>query len=378
MKSWLPIILLAVITVLFFSPEIIQGEGFLYGDNLSQRIPNLRFFKQEVLQGRIPLWNPFILAGIPFLADLSNNLFAPTNLFYLILPVPVALSLLVVVYVWLAAAGTYIYVYELTRKAIPSFLSAVAFAFSGTLIAQTNDINSLQGIAFIPVVLFASHLWISDPSKKRSLWLIGALAVQFISSHPQYSYYTWLIVGSYLLLMKKGSLKKAVLSTASIFALMFGLVAVQLIPFLELSNQAYRPQTVEFGAQNQLKAIEFPRLIFANFYGSWKEGSSWGPGSQMEVGLANTEGYSGLLPLALAAAALFTNKRKVARFWAAVAAISFLVSLGNQTPVFGFARIILPLFDKFRSPIRALALFNFSVAILAGLAVGDLEKRKSR
>ena len=83
MRKYLAEILLLLLVLIFFIPEIIQSKVFLYGDNLSPRIPTLGFYSKELQQFRLPLWNPYILGGIPFLADLSNNVLAPTNLFYL-------------------------------------------------------------------------------------------------------------------------------------------------------------------------------------------------------------------------------------------------------------------------------------------------------
>jgi hypothetical protein len=376
MKRGWQIFLLVVLTLVFFSPILIPGEGFLYGDNFSQRIPTLTFWKQEIGKGRMPLWNPYILGGIPFFADLSNNAIAPTNLLYLFLPVPLALSFLAIFFILLAAIFTYRYVKILTKTEIASLFSAITFAFSGTLIAGINDINSLQGIAFIPVVLFAAHQWIIKQSFKKALCLIAVLSLQFVSSHPQYSYYTWLAIAFYLLYFLKGSLKKRLLLLLSTFAIFFLISAIQLLPFLEFSKLAYRPQTAEFSAQNQLKLIEIPRLVFANFYGSWKAGSSWGPGSQLETGLANTEGYIGLLPLILALYIALTGKGKQVKFWRAVAGLTFLLSLGSQTPLFALLRAALPFYSKFRSPIRILSFYSFAMAVLAGISLKRFEKEK--
>lgn len=376
MKSRWPILLLGLLVLIFFSPYLSRSQGFLFGDNFSQRIPTLTFWKEEVANGRLPLWNPFILGGIPFFADLSNNALAPTNFVYLLLPVPVALTLLVLFFIYLSCFFTYLFVRTLTHKEIPSIFSAVAFAFSGTVIASVNDINSLQGIAFIPAVFFLAQRWLQSKKPINTFLLLFGLTLQFVSSHPQYPYYTWMVLAPYMLVFAKGSLMKKLSEVAVIFTLFFLLVAVQLLPFLELSDQVFRPGTPEFSTQNALQIKEFPRLVLANFYGSWQKGSSWGPGSQLETGLANTEGYMGVLPLLLAAAAIFTRRTKQTRFWAAAAILAFFLSLGSATPLHEIARRLLPLFVKFRSPVRLLSIYSFSIAILAGLAIGALERNK--
>src|SRR3989337_461710 len=127
MRKVSSLVLLVLLVLAFFFPIIAQGKGFFFGDNLSQRIPNYIFWKQEVVSGRLPLWNPYVLGGIPFLADLSNNAFALTNLAYLIFPIPAAMTLLTVFYVCLAAVTTYWYVKLLTGSRVAALLSGVAF-----------------------------------------------------------------------------------------------------------------------------------------------------------------------------------------------------------------------------------------------------------
>lgn len=368
-------ILLIVLVLIFFTPEIISRRGFFYSDNLSARIPTLTFFKQEVLSRRLPLWNPYILGGIPFFADLSNNTFAPTNIFYILLPVPIALNALIIVYISLASIFTYLFVFLLTKKETSSLFAAITFAFSGSVMVMVNDINSLQGIALIPTIFYTAQRFIEKEKANNLLFLIGALSLQFISSHPQYSYYTWLIVIPYLVFFLKGSLTRKLVKVSVLFLTTFSLIAVQLIPFLELTANVVRPSTAEFANQNKLQIIELPRLVLANFYGTWKEGSSWGPETQLESGLATTDGYLGIAPLILAIVASLSVKTKKARFWVAVAILSFIMSLGNQTPFFELLRRFIPLFSKFRSPIRILSVYSFALAILASFGLRQVEEK---
>src|SRR5262249_40640464 len=45
---------------------------------------------RAVRDGSLPLWNPYLLAGTPFLANAQSALFYPPNYLYYILPVPIA------------------------------------------------------------------------------------------------------------------------------------------------------------------------------------------------------------------------------------------------------------------------------------------------
>lgn len=378
MKSKYPFIILISLTIAFFLPSLTGGRSFLFGDNLSHQVPTLEFWKQEVLSGRIPLWNPYILGGVPFLADLSHNSLAPTNVLYLFLSIPIALSILAIFYVSLAAIFTYLFVQSLTKKVIPSMFSAVVFAFSGTMMSGMNDINSLQGIAFIPVIFFFTRRWIIEGGKRPAFWLITSLTLQFFSSHPQYSYYTWIFLAAYIFFTSKQKFQLTLLRTGGIFLATISLSAVQLIPFLEFSQNAFRPTDSSFSTQDKLEIIETPRLILANFYGSWQQGSSWGPGSQLETGLANSKGFVGIFALVFAGLAIIKKRSKETSFWTMIAVISLLLSIGNQSPLYQITRSLMPFFSKFRSPIRILSIYSFAIAVLAGIGLSSIKVSKRK
>src|SRR4030042_6403515 len=154
-KHVLPLILMGVIIITFFFPTVFRGHAYLYGDNLSHQFPTLTFYKQEVLRGRLPFWNPYILGGVPYLADPTHNTFAPTNLFYLIFPIHVGMMFNLFFFLFIAEMFTYLYVHELTNKKMPALISAVIFTFSGSMLSEINDLNSLQGIALMPLVIFS-------------------------------------------------------------------------------------------------------------------------------------------------------------------------------------------------------------------------------
>src|SRR3989344_8464028 len=90
---------------LFFYP-FFQGKVIFYIDDLLHIAPAYAFWKAEILAGRLPLWNPYIFAGMPFLADPSQPVFSPFNLFYLVIPnIFQAITLQAIFLVALAGSG---------------------------------------------------------------------------------------------------------------------------------------------------------------------------------------------------------------------------------------------------------------------------------
>lgn len=367
-----PLLIFLIIDLLFFYPVIFSDQVFFFGDTLTQRVPSMVYWRQRLLQGELPLWNPYIFAGLPHLADLSTNTLSPFNLAYLLIPNPLrTLSILALFEVFLSSVFMYLFLFRFF-KPTPALFGAIAFTYSGTTLAAINDINSLQGIILIPLVLLTVHKFVLHPSQQNLLLIPLALTFQFISGHPQYSYYTWLLTACYLFIFLPRPLIKKATSTIAIFSLFFCLSAVQLLPFLELSQQTYRPDNLEFSSQNSLQLLDLPHFIFADIYGNWRSGTSWGPNSPMETGRANSEGFLGITTLFLALIALIKAKSKPTRFFFAVSFFSLVLAFGPSTPLFTLSRSIFPFFSKFRSPIRILSLYTLSVSFLAAAGLNYL------
>lgn len=376
-----------VISCLFFWRVILNAEVLFFGDTLLQRVPSMVFWKEQVLQLKLPLWNPYIFAGVPHLADLSTNTLSPFNLIYLIVGNPFyALSLLVILSVSLAGLGTFVFLRIYGCSYLASYFGGIVFAFSGTVLAASNDINSLQGIIFMPWILAAGQVYVQslESEKKHKKWhkvgllVTFVLLLQFVSGHPQYSYYSWLMLGTYLLVFIRKSLLEKALYFAYPFGLFLGISAIQLLPFLELSTLTFRPKQIEFSTANSLEILDVPQLLLGHFYGTWANGDSWGPGAPLETGRANSEGFVGVFVILFALISLKSKKRKRTAYFLGVLIASFLLSLGSTTPLYSLVRTTLPLFEKFRSPIRILSVYSLSVAILASYGIEYVQHKYIR
>lgn len=354
-----------LLSLCFFWRVWVQGYVLFFGDNLLHIGPNMQFWKDQVAQGQIPLWNPYILTGVPHLANPATNTLSPINFFFFLFDnVYVAITWLSVCFVVVTAWGMYQFLKSVQLSDTSAFIGGLVFGFSGTTLAAVNDLNSLQAIGCIPWILWLTQRLVVTPKPSRLAWLSLGLAMQIVSGHPQYAYYTWLLVGVYLLVNLRLALGPKLGYLIGAFGLGFGLAAIQLVPFWELTQQTYRPDTTEFGQSNAVEIFDLPRFLLGNFYGSWQHGDSWGPRAPLEIGRADTQGFVGLIALILAAIALAQMRNKQTLFWAGLSLLSLLLALGSLTPVYGLFRL-LPLFDKFRSPERILIIYTLAIAILA-------------
>src|SRR6266571_441841 len=63
------------------------------GDMMVAIYPWHDFAAKAIRRGTLPLWNPHLLAGTPFLANSQSALFYPLHLIFIILPMPAAWSI---------------------------------------------------------------------------------------------------------------------------------------------------------------------------------------------------------------------------------------------------------------------------------------------
>jgi hypothetical protein len=125
-----------------------------------------------------------------------------------------------------------------------------------------------------------------------------------------------------------------------------------------------------------------------NLYGNPAYGNYWGYGNFWEDAV-----YIGLLPVMLAVGSILSNLlvkkqsspaqtrsggRAFILFLGSITAVSFVLALGDNTPIFSFLYRYVPTFDLFQAPSRWSIWAVISLSILAGIGVDSLEKPTGR
>ena len=93
-------------------------------------------------EGHLPLWNPRLFCGTPFLADIQTGVFYPLSAFFYFLPVPLAFNFFVISHYILGA----LFVYALARhwrcSVTASCLAALCFSLGGYLVSTANVLKN--------------------------------------------------------------------------------------------------------------------------------------------------------------------------------------------------------------------------------------------
>ena len=89
-KNTFALFIVLITPLIFFIEAIFYKKVLYWGTTSTQFFPWMEYAIQQILQGNLPLWNPYNGWGAPLLANYQSALFYPPNwgliIFYLIDP----------------------------------------------------------------------------------------------------------------------------------------------------------------------------------------------------------------------------------------------------------------------------------------------------
>jgi len=327
------------------------------------------------LSGSLPLWNPYIFAGMPLHASAQGGLLFPLNWFYLVFSPPVATNLSVLASYALAGAGAYLYARRSGSNFIGSMVTGLVWQWCGFLVAQLAHVNVVQTAATLPWLLWALEGYGREGGRRLGALVAVFVALQAFAGHPQTFGYSLLLVVAYALALALSDARTRARYLRSLAFVAAGvlLAAVQLLPTFELLGRSVRAGTTyeffnSFSLPRRFALTFFAPYVLGGGDGRWFAASYTGPPFYVEF-----IAYAGVLALMLALSALVLRRDARTTFWAAAAAVCFLLALGGHAPL-GLSKLVyqLPFLNLFRVPSRHLMEVDFALAVLAGRGVTAL------
>lgn len=374
--SWALILLSLIgLVMLFFNKMAFSNLILARGDTFLYFYPYWTAAAEALRSGHVPLWNPDLFMGAPFLANSQVGYFYPLNWpVWLLLPTPYAVSASILLHLTIGGCGAYLAARRTMALGRAAALFAAAlFALGGYLTAQVEHINQLQGLAWLPwyFAVLSPLVNAGNPSRNWRVFLgmilaIGALfTLQLFAGHTQTAFISgvsvtlWLIIHALMelagFLKPKNSvgLLRMVMVMGAGVGLAIILSAAQLLPTLELTGQSARQSGLSL---NEVLSFSWHPLHLTR---------ALLPG----YGQALFTEYIAFLPLTALALAFIGawvwRKNPAVLPWLALVIITFVLALGRFTPVY-YVLGRLPGFDLFRAPARWLAVATLGVALLAG------------
>ncbi|MCL4458606.1 MAG: YfhO family protein [Chloroflexi bacterium] len=350
--------LLGALILAFFwrliTPDSSARQYIVPGDFTNQFYPFHFYTVKELSSGHLPLWNPYIFSGHPFLADIQTAVLYPLTIITALIARQNGLSFLILEWRVIAAyALACLFTYGLARELLKdrrsALLVAITFTFSGFLTSYPAlQLPILDTVIWLPLILLFLQRGIN---KGNFLYLTAAgivFCISILGGHPQTAMlitYTSLLYILYSGWVGGWTWGRRFLGIALFLFIGFGLAAVQLIPSLELLTHSVRD-----------------KLPY--------EVASWGYDWQSLVGilLPTWRGekalYIGILPLLLAL--LIPRPSKQHLFWIGLFLFSILLSLGDKGFLYRLLYPLIPGFAMFQDQERAIFLYSLTGSILAG------------
>jgi len=242
---------LFVAALVFYYPLVFLGRVLVDYDAVVYFFPQRVFLARALLAGQIPLWDPDLFLGAPFLANPQTAVLYPPSWLFVLGPVQSIYTAQLVLHAFLAAFFTYLLArYAFGALPLAAALGGLAYAFGGFAVGQVGHLNQVSAAAWLPAVLLAYHRFTVT---QRVFWLaLGALALglQLLAGHPQETYMTLIVLAVFGLVTApwRNVRQLAVrgVAGASMCVLGAGLSAAQLLPTLELAPLSIRGDGVNW------------------------------------------------------------------------------------------------------------------------------------
>ena len=338
--------------------------------------------------GHVPLWEPELFGGMPFIGASHGDIFYPTSFLRLILPVTTVVDLNFVVHFILAGLFTYL----LLRKFKVSWTGAVAgglgYELTGLLASYPSPGHDGQlfAAAALPLALLALVLAL----RERRWEGYGVLAISValaLLGHFQMAYYLLIAAGLFALYLtfdpdtpgtRGERLGRLALALAAVL-LGYGLAMVQVLPFIRYIPFSPRAQGYHVAGATAFQAAtsyavpwaHVPGFFLRDFVGA--RDTYWGPNP-----IKLHSEYLGLPVVALAVlGAASRGRRRLVLWLGGIGLLFLLISMGAATPFYQVWWAVMPLVKKTRAPGMAFFVPSFVTACFAAFGVERLERREA-
>jgi hypothetical protein len=332
--------------------------------------------------GHVPLWEPELFGGMPFVGASHGDIFYPTSFLRLLLPVATVVNLNFVVH--FVAAG--LFTYLLLRRFRLSWAGAVtgglAYELTGLLASYPSPGHDgkLFASAALPLALLALVLALRERRWEGYGLLAVAVALALLG-HFQMAYYVLIAAGLFALYLTfdpetpgelAARLRRLGLALAAVL-LGYGLAMIQVLPFIQYIPFSPRAQGYHGFAGATSYAVPWahvPSFFLRDFVGARE--SYWGPNP-----LKLHSEYLGLPVIALAVlGAGAVARRRLVLWLGGIGLLFLLISMGAATPFYRVWWTVMPLVSKTRAPGMAFFVPAFVTACFAGIGVERLERRE--
>ncbi len=376
-----------LLLLIFYSQVMLAGKTFQMPDQQSSRA-TAPFVKEALARGITPLWCPYIFSGMPsfgsllsaphinrldeFFSGLFRTAMMPEFTFIFFN------YLLFALFMFLLMRG-------LAVEPLPALFAGLAVIFIPQFVAFTayGHNTKFLAVVLIPIILLLAKKMMEE---KNALWFsLTALAIgyQMVRAHIQVSYYTFILLGIYLLYKEIADFRrtkqiKPLLISAGLLA---GAITAGVLLSMTLYTSVLDYQRFsirggsgegggldfDYASNWSFHPLEMVTFFIPSFMG-FGGATYWGKMPFTDYPL-----YFSVIVFILAGLAIVLRRDRTTWIMTIVALFSLLVSFGKHLPlIYGPLFKILPYFNKFRVPSMIHIIFDIALLVLAGIGLQAL------
>lgn len=376
----------AIVLIVYWNVLTADAGMVIGGNDISNLFVHwLRFIDVNLKQGVLPLWNPYVFSGTPFIANAQSGLFYPFSWFVFLLGPERTIGLNIALHTWLIAFGMYAWLRSIHATRAGAFLGATALALSGFISARTwaGHYTVILSIAWLPILLWT----LMRALRRWSIaWAIVAglpLGLMFLAGHPptfvMLAFAAFVVVAYDMLQTAReaGSIRPA-LKMLGLFAITaivgVALIAAQLLPTLVLLQNSARAadRSLEFASNFSMPFSHLLIWLVPDFFGEPVTTGYWGAPVFEEYIY-----YIGIPALILIALSIFIRDGRM-RWLTAFGFFGLWFALGPDGGLYTIIYRLIPAIDFVRAPARAGMWAMFAFSAVAGLSLSQLQQDATR
>lgn len=368
---------LFIVNTLLYFRVLFSGALLLGGDVNYQYSIWKQFFVEWIRKGTFPFWNPYVFCGCPFLHDMQTATLYPPDLLHFIFPIPWSFGFSAFLHTVFAGCVFYFLAAEWMERRVARLTAALLFMVSGFIVTRlfVGEPTVTQAYSWIPAFFLAGIRLFTAPTGRR-LGLFALVCVMiFLAGHPHlpflitHAFLAYLVVLTLRCGWRKAFLGGAFLLAAGGIALL--VVAPQAGPFVEFASYSATRSggaSYAFAAEGSLSPTLMVLQLLPFFYGNPPDNTFW----ITTIPYMEISAYLGVSGFFLILVALLLPHRRYTFLWLGLAVVSFILAMGEFTPLHKVFYYLVPGWDRFRNPGRSLLVYSFAGCLLAGYGIDAL------
>ena len=388
-KEYLILLLLLFCVSVITFYEVFTGiKIFVSGDSLSPISIREGINNIINLSGEYPYWLPWIFSGMPSIHSFTNisDFYYPHKLFLFLNSIGLPWIWNFLLHLIFGGCGMYSLTRYLSCSRYSSLFASICFITLPYLVAMIAFGHGSQAMtaAYIPIIiLFLFKVFDKTNILNLSVFSV-LLGLQLQRGHVQICYYTWMMIGLYILIKNSYFFYNELLSKTEILkkniyvfcSLLIGfLISINIyFPVFNYVNSSIRSEGgsgggLMYATQWSFSIKEMVTLFIPSFLGFGGK-LYWG-----NFPFTDYPNYFGFILFVLAVIGFFksTFSKENKFFLLSVLIFSILISFGKNFLFFyKIFYYYLPFFDKFRVPVYILILTFFILLIFASSGLKTL------